>query len=526
MSSTTPDPALREHIDEWFDVVVVGSGGGALVGAYAAASRGLRTLVVESTDRFGGTTAYSGAGLWLPGNHILADATGEDRTVDDARAYLRSVVGERTAALQDAFLAATGPMVSELVADELLQFEYRPFPDYFADAPHARPMGRDIFPLDLPRTELGELGASMRPSLPEERLGAPPPDVLTGGQALIGRLLLALSRLDGCELRTSHEMIDLLDDGSATVGIVASTPDGEHRIGARSGVLLASGGFERNAELRRRYGVPGRAEWTMGAPGGIGTPIEAGIRHGAAVDLLDQAWWSPGVMHPDGSSTFTLGVRAGVFVNGAGERFANESLPYDRFGREVIAGERSGVPHLPFWFVFDDREGGELPALSMVPVLDRAAYVDAGIWHTADTLEDLADAIGVPADALVRTVSRFNGFAADGVDEDFHRGEAPFDTFFATGPGPNPALVPVEQGPFHAVQFGISDLGTKGGLVTDTVGRVQRADGSTMTGLYAAGNTMASLTEHTYPAPGCPIGTCMVFSYLAALDMAERARPD
>ena len=165
-----------------------------------------------------------------------------------------------------------------------------------------------------------------------------------------------------------------------------------------------------------------------------------------------------------------------------------------------------------------------MPANSTLPMGPKADYVDAGIWVTADSLVELAERIDVPADALTDSVDRFNGFASSGVDTDFHRGETPYDLFFATGDGPNPALVPVERGPFHALRFAVSDLGTKGGLVTDPTGRVLRVDRTLIDGLYAAGNTMSSLSGDTYPAPGTPIGACMVFSYLAALDMIERSR--
>ncbi len=510
------------EFDEVVDVVVVGSGGGALTGAYVASSRGLQTLVIESTDFYGGTTAYSGSGLWLPGNHVL-ERDGVDDTVDEAREYLRAVIGDETADLQDAFLASTRPLIEELERHDMLKFEHRPFPDYFAQAPHMRPLGRDIFPLDLERDALGDMSGWLRPTAPEERQGAPAPPQYTGGQALIARLLLATAGTGHCELRLRTAMDTLIvDDEGSVVGVEAVVGGFPIRIGARAGVLLAAGGFERNAELRERYRVPGDPRWSMGAPGGMGRPIEAGAEIGGAVGLMDQAWWSPGLLHPDGSATFTLGLRGGIFVNSRGERFINESLPYDQAGRAVIDADASDGGHLPFWFVFDDRFGDAMPAMSTVPMGPQQDYVAAGLWRTADTLEELAGTIGVPPDALATTVERFNGFCATGVDEDFGRGVAPFDLFFATGDGPNKALVPIDAGPYHAVKFAVSDLGTKGGLVTDTEARVLRDDDSVIPGVYAAGNTMASLSRYTYPAPGTPIGTCMVFSYRAVLDMERR----
>jgi 3-oxosteroid 1-dehydrogenase len=191
-------------------------------------------------------------------------------------------------------------------------------------------------------------------------------------------------------------------------------------------------------------------------------------------------------------------------------------LPYDRFGRAMAASPG----RIPSWFVFDSREGGRLPAIAM-PEGDPAEHLAAGTWRTAETLDKLAVEIGVPADALVETVERFNGFAATGVDEDFGRGNDEYDTFFTGGDGPNKALVPLDQPPFYAARFVLSDLGTKGGLVTDAAGRVLREDGSAIPGLYAASNSSASMFGPVYPGPGAPLGSAMVFASLAVRDMLD-----
>jgi 3-oxosteroid 1-dehydrogenase len=222
------------------------------------------------------------------------------------------------------------------------------------------------------------------------------------------------------------------------------------------------------------------------------------------------------VLHPDGSAAFTLGFRGGLIVDRQGNRYADESLPYDRMGRHMAAAPE----RVPSFLVFDSRHGGELPAISLPP-LPPEEHLSAGTWVRADTLEELAQRIGVPASGLTACVERFNGFAATGVDEDFARGEDPYDRFFATGDGRNPCLVPVDRPPFYAARMVLSDLGTKGGLRTDPRGRVLRQDASAIPGLYAAGNTSASMTGPVYPGPGIPIGTAMVFSSLAVRDMAS-----
>ncbi|MDP5181893.1 FAD-dependent oxidoreductase [Blastococcus sp. BMG 814] len=497
-----------------YDVVVVGSGAGALTGAFVAAAGGRSVVVLEATDRLGGTSAYSGAACWLPGTQVQERAGIGDST-EAARTYLRALIGEGTAAHQDAFVEHAPALVEFLERDPAIAFEWRPFPDYFA-APGRMDAGRAINPLDLPAAELGDLAALVRPPVDRDRAGrdharsAP----LSQGRALIGRLLLAYVRAGG-EIRTGARVTDLLTDDGRVVGVVAMTADGPVEVRARHGVLLAAGGFERNTAMRAAHGVPGAAEWSMApAEAAAGEPIGAAVALGAATDLLDQAWFCPGILHPDGSAAFTLGFRGGLIVDGHGHRYADESLPYDRMGRQMAAA----ADRVPSWLIFDSRTGGDLPAISLPP-LPADAHLAAGTWVCAGTLEDLARQIGVPAGALTATVDRFNGFAATGVDEDFARGDDPYDRFFAAGDGPNPCLVPVDTAPYYAARLVLSDLGTKGGLRTDAHARVLRADGDAIPGLYAAGNTSASMAGPVYPGPGVPIGTAMVFSSLAVRDM-------
>jgi len=525
------------------DVLVVGSGGGALIGAYVAASEGLRTLVIESTDKFGGTTAYSGSGMWLPTNPVLQRA-GVEESLETARTYYRAVVGDRTPrALQDAYLENGPQLIRYLEHNPLLRFEPFPWPDYYGSAPAASPGNRHIITQALPAAELGDLRTVLRPTLATERQGQPPGDLLFGGQALIGRLLLAVTGTGKAELRLNTAMESLVVEDGRVVGVEARTGDGLVRIRATRGVLMAAGGFEQNDAMRQRYGIAASAKWSMGAPGNKGRPIEAAIEIGAATDLMGECWWSPGLMHPDGTATFSVGVLGGIFVNADGHRFGNESQAYDRLGRRILEGHAGGVSHLPFWMIYDSRFGIRPPLLNAsVALAETGDYVAAGLWKEANTLEALARQIGVPPRALEDTVARFNRFAATGIDEDFHRGEEAYDRFFVTGQapeqnlvalenpdfgdaigsggGPNPNLVPIDKPPFYAAAFGVSDLGTKGGLKTDAAARVLRPDGAPIAGLYAAGNTQAAVSGTTYPGGGNPIGSCAVFSYLAALDMA------
>lgn len=505
--------------NEECDVLVIGSGGGALVGALAAAKGGLNTIVVEATDRFGGTTAYSGGGMWLPCNAALK-RIGDDDTLDDAREYYRAVVGDRTPhEVQDAFLDNGARMLDFLEQDPHLEFVVYPWPDYYGKAAKARAGGRHICPANLAVDTLGDLRNVLRPVLPVERIGAPLPEELEAGQALIGRLLLALRDQPRADLRLETPFEDYVVEDGAVTGVVVRKQGQPWRIRARRGVLAAAGGFERNAEMRSRFGVPGEISGCVGAPGNFGRAIAAGMEIGADVDLMGEAWWSPGILHPDGSATFSLGFTGGIFVDANGERFANESAAYDRLGREIIKAERDGRLTRPFWMVYDSSAGIEPPVIfPTVPLVEREAYVAAGYRKQADSIEGLAAEIGVPADRLAATVARWNGFCEAGKDADFDRGGEAYDRFFM-GEGGGSPLVPIKAGPFHAAAFSISDLGTKGGLRTDGKARVLRGDGTPIRGLYAAGNSMAAASGQTYPGGGNPIGSCAVFSWLAASDM-------
>lgn len=504
------------------DVLVVGSGGGGLTGAYTAAAQGLNTIVLEKTGLFGGTSAYSGAALWLPGTAVQERANLGDST-DRARTYLRTLLGEFEIQRQEAYVTTAPTVVDFLERDPNIEFEWRAFPDYYP-VPGRMDVGRAINPLDLPSGDIGELRELVRPEPNLDFAGDKQPDqTLIGGRALIGRLLLALRATGNADLRTETAARRLITEDGRVTGVEAVTADGQVlRIRAERGVLLAAGGIEGSAELRAANGTPGRVEWSMGPRGAnTGDLLQAAVEIGAATTALDEAWWCPGVEMPDGTGAFMVGVRGGIVVDTSGVRYLNESLPYDRFGRAMI--DRGADAAIPSYLIFDSTEGaGVLPAIS-IPAAPAEAHLAAGTWVRADTIEELAALIEVPADTLRQTVEQFNDHAEQGVDPIFHRGEDPYDMFFCP-PGdttltPNPALRPITTGPFYAARIILSDLGTKGGLTTDSDARVLRADGTAIDGLYAAGNTSASLSGRFYPGPGVPLGTAMTFSYRAVEHM-------
>lgn len=508
-------------LDESVDVLVVGSGGG-VAGAYTAAREGLSVALIEATDRFGGTTAYSGGGgMWFPCNPVLARA-GCDDTLEAALAYFRAVVGDRTpAALQEAYVRGGAALVEYLESDERFAFKILPWPDYYGAVDGARADGmRHIVSRAIPDDRLGRFAGLVRGPLDHERLGAPRPDLLTGGRALVGRFLAAMADEPRVAAHLGTRLVELIVDDGRVIGAVVDHQGERQVIRARRGVLLAAGGFEQNAAMRADYGVPGATADTMGSPANVGLAHRAAMAVGAATDLMDQAWWSPGLIHPDGRAAFALGITGGMFVDRSGRRFVNESAAYDRSGREILRAMADGGVESPFWLVYDSRAGEQPPVLATnVSFAPTDEYRSAGLWREADTLAELAEVIGVPEDGLAEAVRRFNDLVARGVDEDFGRGGEPFDLAFTGGA---PPLTPIDVPPYRAAAFGVSDLGTKGGLRTDAHARVLDAAGDPIPGLYAAGNTMAAVSGETYPGGGNPIGASLLFSHLAALHMAAR----
>ncbi|MER5185294.1 FAD-dependent oxidoreductase [Streptomyces sp. NPDC002896] len=526
-----------EESADSYDVVVVGSGAG-LVGAYTAAARGLRTLVIEKTEYVGGTTAYSGAGIWLPGNAAERRAGIKDGP-DIARPYLDAIVGDDApTSLRDAFLQAGPRMIDELEDNPRFgRFVWRGVPDYFADRPGSLPQGRTIFPQDIERSALGDLEPLVRRPLWTERWGVAPGPMMTGGQALVGRALLALHETGNGTVLTNTSLERLLLEDGTIVGVEALHDGQRVTFRARRGVLLAAGGYERGGALRQQLQGGFGDHWSQGCAGNTGAALRAGIEAGAATDLLEEAWFAPGLVVPHARPVFYTSVWSGIWVNAAGQRYMNERLPYDRAGHEMLrAHMTSDVSHIPTHWVFDQRQIDNERAFASLPVdpqvpgwFDVEKLVAAGVLKRADTLEELAELIGVPADALLASVERFNGCARSGKDEQFGRGEDPWDLMITQiagshTDGPNPCLGVIDRPPFYAATIVLSDLGTKGGLRTDENARVLRPDGSVITGLYASGNTMAPMSGRVYPGAGVPVGSSMAFSYIAALDMVGEGR--
>jgi 3-oxosteroid 1-dehydrogenase len=338
----------------------------------------------------------------------------------------------------------------------------------------------------------------------------------------------------GVPVWLNTKLDDLIEANGAIVGAVVTREGRTLRIGARKGVLLAAGGFERNAELRQKYQPgPTGSEWTAGTETNTGDTIAIGQRIGASFDLLEDSWWCPVFRAPGDELRrvliFERSLPGGIVVDSLGRRFMNEAAPYNDAVKTIYAANSGEASTIPAYLIFDRRFRRKYP---VGPIFPSAMLPDwavnkkyDGFMKRDDSLEGLAAQLGIDAEGLEKSVDRFNGFARAGKDEDFGRGDSAQDRYYTVlADGPNPNLATVEQGPFYGCELWPGDLGTKGGLRTDLHARVLRESGETIPGLYATGNCSAAVMGHTYPGAGGTLGPAMTFGFRAAEHASESAR--
>jgi 3-oxosteroid 1-dehydrogenase len=554
-----------------YDVVVVGSGGAGMVAALTAAHRGLSTVVIEKAPHFGGSTARSGGGVWIPNNEVLK-RDGVQDTPEAARNYLHGIIGDAVEPVRiDTYLERGPEMLSFVLKHTPLKMCWVPrYSDYYPEAPGGRAEGRSIEPKPFNARNLGPDEAGLEPAygkvpmnmvvmqqdyvrlnmlkrhprgvLRSLKIGARTTWAKATGKNLVGmgRALIAPLRIGlqqaGVPVVLNTALTDLyVEDGVVRGVYVRNAGSSEmaepQLVRARRGVILASGGFDHNEQMRVKYQrAPINADWTVGATANTGDGIIAGEKHGAALDMMEDAWWIPTVPLV-GAPWIALSERnspGAIMVNMSGKRFMNESMPYVEAGHNMYGGEHGQGPgpgeNIPAWLVFDQQYRDRylfagLQAGQRIP----RKWMESGVIIQADTLEELAAKAGLPVDEFIATVARFNGFARSGVDEDFHRGESAYDKYYGDPTNkPNPNLGELTHAPYYAAKMVPGDLGTKGGIRTDVDGRALRDDGSIIEGLYAAGNVSAPVMGHTYPGPGGTIGPAMTFGYLAALHIAGK----
>lgn len=592
----------EKGIPEEVDVVVVGSGGAGLMAALTAAKQGARVLVLESRELVGGATGISAGAAWVPNHGFSKDQLGVQDSLEEARTYIYGQGRDETLDhdLIEAFLAE-GPAVARYV-EEHTKFGWIPtiWPDYRSDIDGAS-VGRALFPGPYSPDGLGEAKKYVRPALTTGMAKNPLPFWMLGGigideawlagPALVGALLEAGLR-NGVDVRVEAPAVRLVADDTGVHGVVIEADRVEHSVRATRGVLLATGGFESSPEKTQSWlGEPFDVQVSPDGHNGIAVQLAQEV--GADLTGMADAWWMPGVQLPGEElegrplSRIFLGERAlphSIMVNNRGERFADEALAYDQFGKIMreVDPETGEMPNATAWFVFDQNYWDKFGIFGITPGGDVPDYLTS-----AGTLGELAQKIGVDEVGLLRTVDRFNPAARRAEDPEFDRGGTLFDRYFgayyprlgrlspdvrfpaltakarttigaAIGPiaakmagrvarkgdfeavrraivRPMAAVIrpvldsprssvlgPVEKAPFYALKVEASALGTVGGPRTNADGEALDTQGNVIPGLYSAGNAGGAPTKGFYGGAGGTISLGLVFGHLAGRAVAGR----
>lgn len=554
-----------------YDVIIIGSGAGSMGAALVARSLGKRPVIFEKLDKIGGTTAFSGGVCWVPNNSLLAEAGIAD-SYERVRTYFdqvvtypgKAVTRERT----DAFLKGARKAVDFLRSRGLdMRRPYHDWPDYHDTRPGGEPQGRSLMAEPFDIRQLGEWKSVLGMYAPLEFMpmgadefttlflmkrtwagkrkalalaGRVIADKLRGrqtmynGAALQGRLL-HLALREGVEIHRSTPARRLIVENSRVAGVIVERDGREHEVRATGGVIVNAGGFSRDFEFRQTVtDGPVTIGGTNVNLGDTGDMFKEMVALGADTDCLDHALWVCTSRNVDGSwpegttgkdgthlpflHNLDLAFPYSILVDQTGKRFVNESGDEMEVGDALYHRNReTGGKAIPAWVIFDKRHRDWYPWGSMPPGKTPKSWLDSGYMKKDQTLAGLARQCGIDPAGLEAEVRRFNGFCTSGIDEDFGRGSSVSDRAHGDPTvTPNPNLGPIEQGPFYAVAFYPGDVGTAGGVVTDQYARVLRADGEAIPGIYAVGNTAASVFGRHYPGAGGSLGSAITFGYIAA----------
>lgn len=551
------------------DALVVGSGAAGLTAALRLVDRGLKPLLIEKSSMIGGTTCYSGGSIWIPNNSISQNEGVLKDSFEEALQYLDATVGPSetpaTSPERRVSFLQNGPRMVEFLQG--IGFRWRPcknHPDVYSRLPGGKTTGRTIEGQIFDARQLGEwqqhlqqppylalpiychegpffflMWSSLAALFAVVRIllvrlvwrwlvGQSP---VTLGRSLVGQLLqLCLERNGKVTIWRNSPLKRLVLSGNEVNGAIVQNAAGkEILVRASHGVVLAAGGFAWNSQMRQAHQrSPTADEWTLASPEDQGDAINAGTEAGAAVALMDESWGAPMTINPVTKvRQFVLFERSlphTIMVNAAGERLTNESGHYNNVAREQYKSNER-VKSIPMWMILDTQHRNRYSLAEIPPRYTPASALSGGVIFKANTIDELCAQIQVDAGRLSQTIDDFNNMVSHGTDEVYHRGEDIFDRYYGdpNRNEKNPNLGSIEKPPFYAVAIYPGDLGTKGGLLTDEHARVLRQDLSPIEGLYAIGNTSASIMGRTYPGYGSTLGPAMAFGYIASNHIAGRA---
>lgn len=544
--------------DETVDFVIVGAGGGGLAAAVAARDEGLTTLVIEKQALVGGSTAMSGGVLWIPANPLMHEG-GVDDSLEKGLEYFDATVGDAgpasTVARRRAFITGGSNLVGLLRRKGMAFERAEGYSDYYSNSPGGNDRGRSIEPKPYNAKRLGEWQSRLMPGMAShigfvvktnelrkiqyfnrsigsfvgagvvaartwmaKLLGRP---MLTNGAALTAQML-EISLAAGARVWTSTPLERLVVEGGRVVGVELTRDGNPMRVRANSGVLLAAGGFAHNKQMREEFSAdqPNDGRWAIANPGDTGEVLRMAMELGVPTTLMDEAWWLPSTRRELGGSTLGQARQrpGAILVDNAGKRFVNEANSMVEVAKAMYA---KGA--VPCWTITDHSYRKRYTNGLTLPGHMPQEWFDNGWVKTADTIEALAEQIGLDPHSLAESIRTFNIHAEKGLDPEFGRGESAYNRAMGDpGYRGNPAIGPLSTGPFYAVEIFPADVGTCGGLVADEHARVLDAHGAPVPGLYATGNITGSVMGRAYLGAGGSIAYTMVFGYLAARHAAAQ----
>ena len=561
---------MSEQFDEIFDVLVVGSGCGGLTAALTAdISNPAKVLVIEKSHLVGGTSATSGGVIWIPDNHLGKEKGAQD-SISEAKDYLKATIpaDEFNEPLIDAYLDQ-GPKMVKFMQDhtDARYTSLEHYPDYFQDAPGVKLGNRALEPLPVSADVLGDDVDNLHPSGPQTivfgrygvnfeeshafttqspgwfrlfakifltywldfswRIKRKRSRRLAFGAASVTRLFASIKKRNIPIWRSAALKEFILRDNKV-IGAVIQKDGRLIKVQARRGVIVASGGFGQNQEMREKYlPKPTNSDWGCEPKTNTGDPIKAAEAIGAQLKFMDKAWWVTTVKAPNEEfprlSEVEKSLPGNYTVNKSGKRFANESQNYLTFMLEVLDKEKKGESCAPMYMIFDANHRKNYPVGPLMPgkfFPDKLVKIIHRDWFgsdfltTANTIEELAIQTGIDSEALQSTVERVNNFSATGKDLDFQRGDNERDRFSGDPSLLNPCLGPIDKAPFYAMRIDPGEFATCGGMAINEYGQVLNNDNQAIAGLYATGNCTPALLT-TYPGPGATIGPAMTFGFIA-----------
>jgi 3-oxosteroid 1-dehydrogenase len=558
---------MADAVGAWdaeVDVLIVGSGAAAMTAAVVARKNHADVLVLEKSELYGGSSATSGGVVWIPATRQAKQA-GSDDTPEDGFKYIRALTApEVPDSLIWAFVNNGPKMLDWMEENSEVKYMTTHYCDYHPNLPGGKTAFRSHDAAPIHGSALGDDFLNQRAQHPAAqffgkinwtvdetgpllfrlpgwkkivfklfaryyldlpwRFRSKRDRFLTLGSALAARLKLSMNKL-GAKLWLKTKFMELVTENGRVTGVVVEKEGRRMRIGARQGVLLAAGGFERNPEMRSKY-LPVPTIYTGAQPPNTGDAIRAAMDMGAQTARMDSAWWGVSLAIPGEDKTrlmtFERALPGCIVVNQAGKRYFNEAASYHIAGHAMIDNNKSGASTVPSFILFDSQYRHDYPMGPVLPLLPdwMLASSITQVLIKGKTWQDVARQAGLPWGSLKQTIENFNKNAKIGKDPEFLRGDDPYDCYYGDPKvKPNPTLRALDKGPFYAFPVYPGDIGTNGGLVINENAQVVGKDGKPIPGLYAAGNTTASIMGYSYPAAGATLGPAMTFGYLAARHM-------